>query len=195
MELLKRLKYELKSISIEPALFFFNFSMKVDLGAQISTNFLIWRICYLDLNYTENICSNLTIDEYEDFNNEVQKRVVDIQSISIYLGAVPAIIYSLFAGSLSDDYGRKPLIIVPIFGAVLTAIGMLVNCIFIENLPVQFFYIDRLWQFFGGISVIYLGAYGYIATYSNVQERAYMLARFEGVNTLAGMLGMIVCLL
>ena len=189
MGVLERLKFELKSTTIEPAMFFFVFSFKIDHGAQITTNFLLWKICHLGLNYSTDICSNLTLDEYESYNTEVQKSVVDIQSISIYLGSIPAIIYSLFAGSLSDDFGRKPLIVIPLFGAVLTAIGMLINCLFIENLPVQFFHIDRLWQFFGGMSVFYLGSYGYIATYTKVEERSYMLTRCNGIESIGNLLG------
>jgi hypothetical protein len=29
-------------------------------GAQIPTNLLMWKICHLQLNYTSDICSNLS---------------------------------------------------------------------------------------------------------------------------------------
>ena len=71
----------------------------------------------------------------------------------------------------------------------MTAIGMLLNCIFIEKLPVEFFYIDQLWYYFGGIAVFSLGTYGYIATYTKIEERSYMLARSDGISLLGQLLG------
>ena len=189
MALLTRLKNEIFSITIEPVVFFFILSLRVDYGAQITTNLLIWKVCHLRLNYSEEICSNLTLDEYETYNTEVQKEVVDIQTIGVYLGAAPALIYSLFAGSLSDDFGRKPLMVVPMIGIVLTNIALLMNCLFIEELPVQFFYVDRIWQFFGGVSVFYLGSYGYVSTITAPDERAYRLARCDGVEGVSTIIG------
>lgn len=29
-------------------------------GAQISTNLLMWKICHIQLNYTEQVCGNLS---------------------------------------------------------------------------------------------------------------------------------------
>ena len=189
MGFLTRIQHEISTITIEPVVFFFILSLKVDFGAQISTNLLIWKVCHLELNYTEDICSNLTLDENEYINEEVQKQVVDIQTIAVYIGAGPALIYSLFAGSLSDDFGRKPLMVIPLVGFVLTNVALLLNYLFIEHLPVQFFYVDRIWQLFGGVSVFYLGSYGYIASITSKNERAYRLARADGVETLSNIIG------
>ncbi len=109
--------------------------------------------------------------------------MADIQTVGQYLSGAPALIYSLFAGSLSDEFGRKPLMMLPLFGCVLTDITLLVNYIFIETLPTEFFYFERLWFFFGGISVMYLGVYGYVATITTSEDRAYRLARLDGCET------------
>ena len=99
-----------------------------------------------------------------------------------FLGAVPALLYSLFAGSLSDDFGRKPLMIVPIIGAVVTDAALLLNYLFIESVPLQLFYVEHLWQLFGGISIMYMGVYGYIASYTEPEERSYRLVRNDGIE-------------
>ena len=72
---------------------------------------------------------------------------------------VPSVFYSFFAGSLSDDYGRKPLIILPTFGVVIGMILSIINYSFIETLPIEFFYISgpAWWMFLGGNAVYYLG--------------------------------------
>ena len=189
MGLINKVKDEIKSITIEPFIFFYIFSLKIDQGAQITNNLLIWKICHLEKNYSEAICSNLTLDEYSSINSDVQKEVVDIQTTGTYLGAVPAFIYSLFAGALSDDFGRKPLMVFPMIGNVLVSVSLLVNYLFIETLPVEFFWMAKLSQYFGGISVLYLGTYGYVAIITTPEERAYRLARLDGVETLATIAG------
>ena len=189
MSLLTKIKYEFSTITIEPVVFFFVLSFQVDFGAQITTNLLLWKVCHLELNYTEDVCSNLTLNKYESINEEVQREVVDIQTIGVYIGAGPAFLYSLFVGSLSDDFGRKPLMVVPLIGVVLSNAALLLNYLFIEELPVQFFYVDRIWLIFGGASVFYLGSYGYLASITLPSERAYRLARADGVETASLILG------
>ena len=189
MGFMNRIMREIISITIEPVLFFFILSLRVDYDAQITTSLLIRKVCRFELNYTEDICSNLTLDEYQSVNEEVQKEVVDIQSVGVYLGSGPALIYSLFVGSLSDDFGRKPLMLLPLIGVVLTDVALLLNYLFIEQLPVQFFYVDRIWQLFGGGSVFYLGSYGYLASITSSNDRAYRLARADGVDTVSAILG------
>ena len=190
MGLLDRLKYEVKSITIEPFVLLCLVSFWIDKGAQITNSLMIWKICHLELNYPDEICFNLTLTENADINIEVQKQVATIQTNAIYLGAVPALIYSFFLGSLSDDFGRKPLIVLPAIGVVLRDIALLINCIFIKDMPLQFFYMERAWFLFGGISIMYLGIYGYIAAYTKVCDRSYRLARCDGCETSATILGM-----
>jgi MFS family permease len=88
--------------------------------------------------------------------------VATIQTVALYLGGAPALIYSLFAGALSDDFGRKPLMIIPMIGVLIGDTCLLFNYMYIETIPLEFFYTEQVWFFFGGISVMYLGVYGYI---------------------------------
>ncbi len=117
------------------------------------------------------------------------RRVNEIQSVTQYLVGAPGVLFSLFAGALSDDFGRKPFIMLPLFGLMLTDVSLLVNYIFIETLPTEFFYLEYLWYLFGGVAVIYLGLYGYVATITTPEDRAYRLARLDGIETAAMMLG------
>ena len=50
----------LKSITIEPVIFLYSFGMCVTGGAQVTTNLLIWKFCSMELNYTDDVCRNLT---------------------------------------------------------------------------------------------------------------------------------------
>jgi predicted MFS family arabinose efflux permease len=56
-------------------------------------------------------------------------------------------------------------------------------------LPIEFFYLESLPAFFGGLVVYYLGIYGYGASVTEPGERAHRIARLDGTETLATMLG------
>ena len=89
-------------ITPEPLIFFITFGMVILDGAQIQTNLLIWKICHLELNYPESICSNLTLDEYNDINDEVQEKANSFLMISEWLRSAPALVWSFFIGNYSS---------------------------------------------------------------------------------------------
>ena len=106
-----------------------------------------------------------------------------------WLGSVPALIYTLFVGALSDDLGRKPLIIIPLIGGILSAVSDVFMYIYLETLPLEFFYLEQFYYFLGGSPVYYLGFYGYGSSITSFKERASRLARFDGTETLAILCG------
>ena len=56
-----------------------------------------------------------------------------------------------------DNYGCKRFILVPLIGLLISDIGIMINYIFIEELPLQFFYLEQFWAFVGGMPIYYLG--------------------------------------
>jgi len=105
------------------------------------------------LNHTEEICENLGDDVNRDIQDDVQIRVNNFQTNSLWISSVPGIIYSLYAGPISDKLGRKPLLMFPIIGVVFTSIVGIINFAFIETLPLEFFYLEGINSFFGGFQV------------------------------------------
>jgi hypothetical protein len=87
------------SITLEPALLLMQLGRFILEGAQIQTDLLLWKICHLEMNYSSEICSNLTLDEYDNINNIVQERANDFLMISEWLISGPALVFSLFAGN------------------------------------------------------------------------------------------------
>jgi MFS family permease len=112
-----------------------------------------------------------------------------------WLGTVPTIIFSFFAGSLSDEYGRKPLILWPVFGGMIGILFSIINYAFINELPIEFFYVaDCFWFFFGGSPIYYLGIYGYGATISEPKDRVKLLARYDALELIGAVIGTITVL-
>ena len=92
------LKYLTNLITVEPAIALNRFGLGEIEGGQIQSDLLLWKICHLELNYTEEICGNLTLDEYDFINDEVQAKANSFLMFREWLIAGPALIWCLFAG-------------------------------------------------------------------------------------------------
>ena len=184
-----RISAYIKTITIEPVIFLFIVGTYILMGSQIPTNILIYKICHIELNYTEEVCEHLGDDSNRDTEEEVQVLVNNFQMKANWIVAVPGIFFSLYAGPLSDRFGRKPVLMIPILGTALQAFGGLINYIFLDSLPLEFFYIETISTFFGGMVVYYLGVYGYGASVSEPEERAHRIARLDGTEYLATLIG------
>ena len=92
------LKHLTNLITVEPAIALVRFGIGAIEGGQIQSDLLLWKICHLELNYTEEICGNLTLDEYDFINDEVQAKANSFLMFKEWLIAGPALIWCLFAG-------------------------------------------------------------------------------------------------
>ena len=92
------LKHLTNLITVEPAIALNRFGLGEIEGGQIQSDLLLWKICHLELNYTEEICGNLTLDEYDFINDEVQAKANSFLMFREWLIAGPALIWCLFAG-------------------------------------------------------------------------------------------------
>ena len=109
--------------------------------------------------------------------------------IGQWISSVPIVAFSIIAGALSDVFGRKPLILIPMIGDFISTIFNIINYAFIDTLPLEFFYTDKIGSFFGGYAVYYLGVYSYGTAITQPNERAYRLARMNGMETIATIIG------
>ena len=55
----------LKKITLEPLTFLESLSFTVDRGAQVTSDLIIWKMCHIELNYTDEECGNLTNSGFE----------------------------------------------------------------------------------------------------------------------------------
>ena len=98
-------------ITLEPLIALSRFGFgEIYSGGQIQSDLLLWKICHLELNYTEEICSNLTLDENKDILNEVQEEANSFLMIKEWLSSAPALVWCLFSGKvLCDTLSKKIL--------------------------------------------------------------------------------------
>ena len=101
-------------------------------------------------------------------------------------------VFCVYAGPLSDHFGQKPLIMLPLIGYIFSSIAGFINYTFIDSIPIEFLYFETVYAFFGGIAVYYLGIYSYGSRVSKPEERAHRIARLDGVETLATVIGTLI---
>ena len=63
---------------------------------------------------------------------EVQVLVNNFQMYSTWIRTTPLIFFSIIAGALSDVFGRKPLILIPMIGYFLSSLVQIANYDFME---------------------------------------------------------------
>ena len=97
-------------ITIEPAVGLVRFGIGQIEGGQIQNDLLLWKICHLELNYSEEICGNLTLDEYDLINNEVQAKANILSMVKEWLVMVPALIWCLCSGKCGHRIKKKNVI-------------------------------------------------------------------------------------
>jgi len=76
--------------------------------------------------------------------------------MSQFISIAPLIFFAAVGGGISDVLGRKLLLFWPVFGSLVLNLMGIVEDIFLETIPLKFFYVENIVSFFGGSAVFYL---------------------------------------
>ena len=148
-EKLKSIRQAYKLISLEPI--FLMLSLNISLIGISTYDLYLAKACKVNLNYTDTLCDH--IHQHGDVQRETQKYVRNkrlmgsddqlddctfsgVQAYNGLLQSAPVILFTLFAGPLTDKYGRKPLIVSSLAGYLLLNVVMLINSIWFYQLKV-----------------------------------------------------------
>ncbi len=93
------------------------------------------------------------------------------------LGMAPAFAYVLVAGALSDRFGRKPLLLLPMVGSILEMVAFTLGYWLFYRVPLWFFHLTALNELTGGYALFFLGVYGFGSNSTRQDKRATRLAR------------------
>lgn len=176
MELYQKLKNVISSITVEPVILFY--ILPGTMGFLATQNMNLEKACRVNLGYNITVCDAMFRRDksgYEDFQEiEVQKLVAKMMTIkTAIVGFFPTILL-LFFGSWSDRHGtRKPVILVPIIGDILSYVCLFVCAYFFLELSVEYSTLSDAIPFAlgGGIPCISLGVFSYISGISSDKER------------------------
>ena len=144
----------------------------------LKTDLAFSKVCEIELGHNYSTCENL--NNHIDIHHAVQKRVNMVEAHGDTMVQVPIIIYALLAGTLSDKYGRRPLMIMPIVGQILEGVALLANKVWFNQLPLEALWLTNIYDILGGGGIWYLGIYSFAVDITTVEERASRMARFKG---------------
>lgn len=138
----------IKSITIEPAVLIFSLALGFYYiaGSQLYVD----KMCrvnlvmegLIDLNTSKSTCDN--IYNNKDLQIKNQERVTVLQTTSRCIQSIPPLIYALFAGPWCDRNGRKPLILISLFGYILCQAVFLINTIWYHELKAEYLLLESI---------------------------------------------------
>ncbi|KAL1488422.1 hypothetical protein ABEB36_014895 [Hypothenemus hampei] len=163
------------NITVEPMLACYIIpSVFASLATQ---NLNLEKACRVNLRYSAEICDALSARQTENYTFEEQEVQQLVASMGVWKtilqSALPAFLI-MFVGSWSDRWGkRKPCMLLPIVGELLTSIGLIVCTYFYYELPMEVAgFIEGLFPAMtGGWFTMFMGVFSYIADVTTVDTR------------------------
>jgi len=142
------------------------------------------------LNLTTEVCQHLTKNaSYAVVQNRTQELVSELKIYEGVMMSVPAIVFSLFAGSYSDQVGRRPLLAIPFLGNIFSYLCILINLYWWDQLPAEFLLTSGIAGLSGGYVCLNIGLYSYIADTTLPDKRTCRMSFLNGIFSLGFVLG------
>ncbi|XP_026271596.1 proton-coupled folate transporter-like [Frankliniella occidentalis] len=175
----QKAKHVLANVTVEPIILIFAVLNTLSGTASFWLN--IGRACSRHLNATESACEKLywgvVDDETEAYVGDAFTIVSEIQVWQTPLRNSVPIILVLFVGSWADKrHRRKPFIIAPIVGDLLTGIGLLV-CYFFYSWPLEVpMVIEAVFPALtGALPIIIMSIFSYISDITTTENRTFRI--------------------
>ena len=175
----------LSTISAEPVRFIIAIAYGIKYGAGIQDALLFDKVCLYELDYTEEICANLTL--YEEEEIRVQEVVNSFNLGKSMASAVMYIIASFFVGGFADRFGFKMTLIVSFIGDFFHEVVDWVFYIFLEDIPLYFLYADIPFKALN--EGYFIAMYGLINNFVSKNKLATRIAFSEGIYTIGWIIG------
>ena len=153
---------------------------------SVGTELWLYKTCTVNFNSSVEVCTNLTAPANQELNNKVQQTVNNYKLYANYMD-VPQVLVCLYLGPLSDR-GRKPLMLLPFLGHVISGVLQLLN-IYFERWDARLIWLKETYIFFGGYSLLNIAMLGYIGDVTRVKERTMMMAILSSLGAVLMPLG------
>ncbi|XP_004924743.1 proton-coupled folate transporter [Bombyx mori] len=173
----QRLKLIKDNTTVEPIMACY--VMPSVLASLAVQNLSLDKACRVNLNYSDEVCTALTLrqtENYTEAEENVQRLIASVQVWkNVVQTAIPVCVI-LFVGAWSDKTGkRKACILLPIVGEFLSCLGFIVNTYFFYELPVEVtaFTESIFPAITGGWFTNFIGAFSYVGDITTVENRTY----------------------
>ena len=102
----------------------------------------------------------------------------------MFVKGIPPIIFTLFIGPWSDNFGRKTLMILPLTGYIAYNAWFLINVIFYDKMPADWLMLEVFQYWPGGYMCLFLGLYSYVTDNSSAEYRTTRIAIVDCIVTI-----------
>ncbi|XP_041984974.1 proton-coupled folate transporter-like [Aricia agestis] len=168
----------------------------INVAGSALSNVILYRTCLHSLNHTHEECkpflSPIKSNATQWLEKDVQAYaafVITVKTVLEYIG--PAIL-SLFLGVWSDTYGRKPLLVWPIFGLSITSLLHVVYSVTDALGPWWFIATVVPFSFSGGFVVLFTGAYCYVSDISTPENTSLRMTILDATTVLGSFFGSLI---
>lgn len=173
-----------KLIFLEPAILLIFFAM--NLSGAVYQNQVIYQTCTSVFKFNASDCANLgtshVTDKSQKIEIQVQPYAAKIFMTSTLLQSLIPSIISLFIGSWSDKFGRKPVILSSFVGYFLFYVfACIIGFLSLKYVINPWFYILGIIpiSISGGTCALITGTFCYIADCTTSKNRAYRMVLIE----------------
>ncbi len=165
----------LDKVSVEPLLFLFTIACAL-LG--VASKALVYhKVCIS--HYDPDLCAKVDNGSFPDEEQLVQSESSFWFLAETYLNEVSSLVMSFFYGSLSDRYGRKLALILPVTGQIINALIHIFNAVFIRISVAALLPGAFIGGLFGGWTSINIGAFGLLSDITSPQQRTTRMSLAE----------------
>ncbi|KAK3928682.1 Proton-coupled folate transporter [Frankliniella fusca] len=183
----RKVSYIRNNITVEPMLAMY--TIPSVLSSLATQNLNLEKACRVNLGYSDEVCDALTRRDTANYTfeeSEVQRLTASMAGWKTFIqSSLPAVLI-LFVGSWSDRHGcRKPCMLLPILGELLTSIGLLVCTYFYYELPIEAAtHTNAMGRQFseavfpamtGGWFVMFMAVFTYIADVTSEVDRTFRI--------------------
>ncbi|XP_019557731.2 probable peptidoglycan muropeptide transporter SLC46 [Aedes albopictus] len=163
----------------------------------VLSNQIIHQTC-LYMGYNASLCATLGANTNSSHARElealVQPTVAKITMASSIITSVIPALCGLFLGPWSDKFGRKPVMIMPCVGYVVSFITKAIICQVSTRTPLNpwlYVFADIPAALSGGTTVFCAGMFSYLADVSNEENRAVRMGMLQGSSLGGAFMGML----
>lgn len=175
-----------KNITLEPVVILY--TLILALSSIPGEELYLMKACKVNLNLSDAVCDD--IYSHKDEQVATQQIVSGLQAHSAVLQSIPGILFILFAGPLSDTYGRKFLMIISLFGYLILNTVFLVNSIWFHQLKAEFLLFECLQDISGGQVVFFIAVRCYMMDITKESSRTSRLAVLDGFYGVGYLIGL-----
>lgn len=174
-----KLVHAWRNLTVEPLLACY--LLPSALTALAVDNLNLEKACRVNLRYNATVCDALTarlVDDFRDQDIEAQRLVTQMAAWRNALRASLPALLALFVGSWSDRRARrKPLLLVPLAGELVTCGGLLLCTRFFAEWPLEVAgAVQGLFTALsGGAMVTIMAVFSYVGDVTSEEDRTFRI--------------------